>query len=191
MAALVVPYLAAALLLAAAGVLKLRRPAAAAQALRTQRMPSSPGLVRVLGLGELVVAVAALAQAPYAPVLVAAAYAGFTAFVLVPLVTRRPLSSCGCFAEPDTPPTAAHPLVTGGAAAVAVAVAGGGPAGLPALLGSGPVPAALAAASAALVTWLGYLVLTELPRLRAAALPLSTAGARREFTLTPVRSASS
>lgn len=165
---LLVPYLAACLLLLAAGAGKLRSPAGASQALRTQRLPSSPVLVRALGLAEVALAVAALLEVPGTPVLVALAYAGFTAFVGAALLRGGPLSSCGCFGEPDLPPTPLHVVVTGLLAACAAAVAAGPAAGLPSLGDDGALVAVGAAASAGLLAWLAVLVLSALPRLTAA-----------------------
>lgn len=166
MHSLTVPYLAAALLLAVAGAAKLARPTATAQALRTQGLPSGTPLVTTLGVAELAVAAAALVAVPGGAWLLSLAYAGFTGFVLAALLRGRPLSSCGCFAEPDVPPTPAHVVLTGllGAAAAAVGLSAQG-AGL-LTLAAAPVGTALAAGAAALlVTWLAYLVLTALPRL--------------------------
>lgn len=163
---LAVPFLAACLLLLAAGAGKLRSPAATAQALRTQRLPAAPGLVRLLGAAELLLAVAALAQVPGAALLVAGAYAGFTVFVVAVLLRGGPLSSCGCFGKPDLPATPTHLAVTAPAAVCAALV--GGQAGLPALLAAPALTALPVAASAGLVAWLAFLVLTGLPRLAAA-----------------------
>lgn len=165
---LLVPYLAACLLLLGAGAVKLRRPAGTSQALRTQGLPSTPGLVRSLGAAEVGLAVAALAQVPYAAAVLAGAYAAFTGFVLLALLRDRPLSSCGCFGAPDLPPTAAHLAVTASAALGGAVVALAGDAsGLPALARADAGAAVAAVGGAALVCWLAYLVLTALPRLAA------------------------
>lgn len=192
MPALTAPLLAGAALLALAGVLKLRRPAGTVQALRTQGLPSAPALVRLLGLAELALAVAVLAEVPWAAAGLALAYAAFTGFVAVALLRGRPLSSCGCFAEPDLPPTWAHLAVTGLLAAAATGAAAGEGAGVPGLLASGVGPAVATALSAALVAWLSYLVLADLPRLQAAAVPPPEQPEGPQlFTLLPVRSVTS
>ncbi|MGI4894969.1 MAG: MauE/DoxX family redox-associated membrane protein [Janthinobacterium lividum] len=90
MPTLVIPFLAACALLVVAGIAKLRTPAGTSQALRTQGFPSGSVLVRALGAVELAVAGAALAGVPAANWLVAAAYAGFTAFGLTALLRGRP-----------------------------------------------------------------------------------------------------
>ncbi len=188
MTALSGPFLAAAALLALAGAAKLRRPEGTRQALRTQGLPDAAALVRLLGAGELAIAAAALAGLRAGAGAVALAYAAFTAFVLLALVRGRPLSSCGCFAEPDLPPTWAHPVVTAALAAAAAAVVGT-PAGIPQLVAAGPAGAVGALVGAVLVAGLALLVLAELPRLRAAVAqsPADPAPAGpRTFALTPV-----
>ncbi|WP_345712259.1 MauE/DoxX family redox-associated membrane protein [Kineococcus glutinatus] len=172
MHALLVPHVAGCLLLLVAARAKLLRPASTAQALRTQGLPSATALVRLLGAAEVALAVAALAEVPGAAALVACAYAAFTGFVLLALLRRRPLSSCGCFGEPDLPPTAAHAVVTALLATAAAAVAlTGGAAGVPGLVGAGAGAALAAGAAAVLVCWLALLALTALPRLVAARRP--------------------
>lgn len=164
-------FLAAAGLLAVAGLAKIVRPAATRQALRTQGLPARAALVRLIGVAEVLVAVAALLELRFGAALLALSYAGFTLFVASALVRRRPLSSCGCFAEPDVPPTPLHVVVTAVLAVCSGAVATGSRGGLPDLL-SGPVATAVAVtASATLIGWLSYLVLAELPRLTAALAP--------------------
>lgn len=188
MHALTAPVLAAAGLLALAGALKLIRPDGTSQALRTQGLPSGRGVVRALGAAEIAVAAAALAQVPAGPVLLAVAYAGFTGFVLLALVRGRPLSSCGCFAEPDLPPTRTHLAVTGGFA-VAAAAAASGDTGVPAVLDASLGIAAATVGAAALVAWLSYLALAELPRLAvAAAPPAEQPDGPQLFAILPVRS---
>ncbi len=189
MPALSAPFLAAALLLAFAGLRKLADPAATGQALRTQGLPSGAPVVRLLAVAELVAATAALSGAAVGAAALAVAYAGFTGFVGLALLRGRPLSSCGCFAEPDLPPTWAHPAVTAGLAAVAVAVAAGSPAGLPQLVAAGLWTGLAALTGALLVAALVLVVLAELPRLVAAAVPPPPVETGpRLFSLTPVRS---
>jgi hypothetical protein len=159
-------FLAAAGLLAVAGVAKLSRPAGTSRALRAQGLPARWGLVRALGTAEIAVAVAALLELRGGAALLAVTYAGFTAFVGLALVRGRPLSSCGCFAEPDVPPTPVHLVVTAALAASAAVVgaAAGSGAGLPALLAGPVLPAAAVAVSALLLGGLAFLVLTGVAR---------------------------
>ncbi len=159
--------LAAAALLLIAGVAKLARPAPTSQALRTQGLPDRLELVRLLGAAEVVVALLALADLPLGAELLALSYAGFAAFVAAALVRGRPMTSCGCFAEPDVPPTPVHAVLTaalaGGCGVAALAPATGLPD-----LAAAPVATAVAAiGTAGLVAWLSYLVMAELPRVLA------------------------
>lgn len=184
--ALAAPLLAAAGLLALAGVLKLARPEGTRQALRTQGLPDAPVLVRLLGAVEVVVAVAALAGTAVGAAALALAYAGFTAFVALALVRGRPLTSCGCFAEPDLPPTWAHPVVTAALAVAGALAATGRAAGLPQVLDAGAGTALAALAGAVLVGALARVVLTDLPRLVAASVPPPPPETGpRLFSLTP------
>ncbi len=139
MTAVLVPLAAGAWLLLGAGVAKCVRPAAAHRAVRTVlravgdrdvRVPI--GLVRLLGLAEVAGALAVLVS-PWraAAWIVAVAYAAFAGFVLLALRTGAPLSSCGCFGETGTPPSALHLAVDAGLAALAVAVATDASAGAP------------------------------------------------------------
>jgi hypothetical protein len=125
--AIAAPYLAATVLLGAAGVVKAVRPAETVNALRTAGISSRvvPVAVRVGAVGEAVLAVAAvMVPGALTGALVAAAYAGFAVFVLLALRRGWALSSCGCFGRPDTPPTVAHAVLNAGAAASAVWWAG-------------------------------------------------------------------
>jgi len=159
--------LAAAGLLAIAGLAKLASPAGTSRALRTQGLPARWGLVRVLGAGEVLVAAAALLELRFGAALLALAYAAFTVFVAAALLRGRPLSSCGCFAEPDVAPTPVHAVVTVVLAGCAGVVSVGSGGGLPDLLDGPVLPAVGAVASGGLVGWLAYLVLAALPALAA------------------------
>jgi hypothetical protein len=77
--------------------------------LRALRLPSSLALVRLLGLGEVVVGAAAgITFSRPLLVLVAAAYLAFAAFVTAALATDAPIQSCGCLGQTDTPPSVVH-----------------------------------------------------------------------------------
>jgi hypothetical protein len=117
------PYLAATVLLGAAGVAKTIRPGDTANALRATGLSSRslPALVRVGAAGEVALALAAIVvPGPLTGALVAAAYGGFAAFVGLALRKGWALSSCGCFGRPDTRPTPVHAALNVGAAASAV-----------------------------------------------------------------------
>lgn len=184
MHALTAPFLATVGLLALAGGLKLARPGATAQALRTQGLPSSHVVVRALGAAEVVVAAAAAAGLTAGAIALAVAFAGFAGFVLLAIVRGRPLSSCGCFGGVDVPPTRLHVAVTTVLAVVAGAVAVGGPAGLPALGDESAWLVLGTLGSALLIAGLCYAVLAELPRLVVAAPPAPAKGHDHPSTFT-------
>jgi hypothetical protein len=117
MDAVTAPYLAAGLLLVAAGAGKTFEPLSLVRALRAAglrvRAPLLARWVRVLAAAEAGVGLAALVHpSRVAAGLVALSYFGFTAFVLRALRSGSPLASCGCFGKTDTPPTPGHAFVT-------------------------------------------------------------------------------
>jgi len=140
----------AALLLVGAGVAKVARPHGTA---RAARVPST--LVRAGAVVELAVGTGALATGGalwcWA---VSASYAGFAVWVAVAMWRRTPLWTCGCFGEPDTPPTALHVVMDAGLATGSGLAASGGGATV-------TFPLLLVGAVAAYVC---YLALAELPR---------------------------
>jgi hypothetical protein len=166
------PFFAAVLVLGAAGALKVARPDAARVALRSAGLPSSAGAVRVLGVGELAIAVWALGWGGRgAAAAVAAAYLGFAGFAELVRRRSRGQASCGCFGSSGAPLSTLHVVVDTVVAAVAVVAV------------ADPVPGLLDAAAdtpAAGVPFLGYtlllawllqVVLTALPELHAAMRP--------------------
>lgn len=151
-------------LLVPAGIAKLRDPAVAREALGLPRR-AEPG-VRVLGIGELVLAAAVLTTAALPVVgLLAAAYAGFT---VVALRQRSKGASCGCFGASETPTGWHHVLLDGGAALAAVGATLVGVPSAVQLVTADPLVggATLAAGVAAVVTL--QLLITALPELAAA-----------------------
>jgi hypothetical protein len=119
-----VPFVAAAVLLAAAGVAKLARPSDTARALHV-----GPGVVRAGAAAEIAVAAVAVSTpAPLGGALLAAAYAALATYIALALKRNWALASCGCFGRPDTPPTRTHALLNCGAAASAIWWAVAGPA---------------------------------------------------------------
>jgi uncharacterized membrane protein YphA (DoxX/SURF4 family) len=144
--------------------LKVVRPAATVGALRAVRLPSSTLLVRVLGAGELVVSVAAVATfARPLLVLVGAAYLGFAAFVVAALQADAPLQSCGCFGQTDTPPSAAHVGLNLMAAGTMLAAALTGSPGLDVIVPDQPWSAVPFVLLVAVCTHLCVLAVTVLP----------------------------
>ncbi len=168
MIAVQLPFLVGTVVLAVAGAGKLRHPDGTAQALRTQGLPSHRGLVQALGVLELLTAGAAVAGSSVAAWGVSAFYTGFTGFVLLALLRGRPMSSCGCFGEPDLPPTRTHVGVTALLAVAASTAASSGAVGVPPVLALGPAGALSTFAVTALLCALCLLTLTGLPRLTAA-----------------------
>ena len=162
--ALTGPVLVGAALLALAAPGKWRRPASTANALRALGLPSATVLVRLLAVGEVLLAAAVLI-APARLVLAALglAYLGFAGVVVAALRSGSPLSSCGCFGRPDTPPTRTHLAVVLGLAVAALAAAA--TTGSASVVGAG-VPVLLAAAVA---TGLAWAALSVLPQVVAAA----------------------
>jgi hypothetical protein len=118
------PFLAISALLVVAGSMKVYRPKFTVGALRAARLPAGPALVRGLGLGELVVGIGAIVNGgPLWATAVAVFYIGFAGFVIHALRSGIPISSCGCFGSPDTPPSVGHVVLNSTATAVALAVA--------------------------------------------------------------------
>lgn len=166
-AALAGPYVASAALLGLAGVAKLNRPTDTAGAMRAAGMlrslsiRSQERLVRAGAVGEVFVAIAALAApGPVPCALVATSYAAFTVFVVLALRKGWPLASCGCFGRRDTPPALSHALLDGAAAAVAIAWALTGPGSVPAAFAHQPAGGAPLALASAVTCLLAYLVFT-------------------------------
>ena len=118
------PFTSAALLLAIAGVQKLRAPHALSRALRTARLPHHPGVVRLFAAFEIAIAVAAITiHQRVIAITVAALYAAFAAFVVWALSRGVAIESCGCFGRADAKPSPAHVMLNAFAAAVAALVA--------------------------------------------------------------------
>ena len=163
------PFLVAALLLTAAGALKAVDPVTTAGALRKAGLPGAPALVRAGGVVEVVIGVAAIATgAPVAAALVALSYALFTAFVVVALVRRLPIGSCGCFGKVDTPPSIVHVVLDLGFAGVAAAAAVAGEVALPDVVADQPLAGIPFLLLLAIGCSLVFLAFTALPKTMAA-----------------------
>ena len=159
------PFAIAATLLAAGGVLKALRPGDTAHALRTLGLPGSTVLVRLGGLFEAAVGVAALAVGDRtSAVLVAVSYLAFTAFVVLALARDAPISSCGCFGKVDTPPSRVHVGINLAAVAAAAAVAVSPGVGLGHVLAGQPLAGVPFVLLLGCGVGLAYLALTSLPR---------------------------
>jgi hypothetical protein len=165
------PFAAVAAILAVGGAAKALRPDTAAHALSALGFPRSIVAVRLLGAAEVAMGAGAMAVGGrLLPALVASAYLGFAAFVVLALARGVMLRSCGCFGQLDTPPTAVHVVVNLAAAVVAGLTALGGGPGLGEVIADQPfagVPFLLLTAGAAYAM---YLVLAVLPQTTRAAL---------------------
>ena len=176
--ALAGPYLAGCILLVVAGCIKTARPADTARALvelTGSRIGSGQAreVVRVLAAGEAAVGVAGLLlPGTVTAVLVSLSYAAFTAVVAVARRRGGPLATCGCFGQPDTPPTRTHLVLTvvvaTSAASVAVtAVTEASP--LWTYLRHQPWHGVPLVAEALVIAWLSWMAMTSLARLRSVA----------------------
>lgn len=157
MEAATAPYLAGAVLLAVAGLVKVREPLSLVRALRAAglrvRAPLLARWVRAGAAAEAALGTAALVRpGPVLALGVAVSYAGFTAFVLRALRSGSPLASCGCFGKSDTPPTAGHAVVTALLAIAAALVAAGSSAVV-------DLPLLIVSAVLAFLTYVGLAVL--------------------------------
>jgi hypothetical protein len=156
--------LVSAALLATAGVAKILRPAAAVTAMRAVRLPADPILVRILGLGELAVAVIVMATAArFFVAIMGIAYLSFAVFAIVSMRSGGG-ESCGCFGEASTPPGAVHVVVDLAAVAVAVAALSGAPPSLVEMAGDGLWRSLLLVAGTLIAVYLLVALLTALPQ---------------------------
>lgn len=173
-------FLVACGLLALAGAAKTIRPDDTARALlalvpgTNSRIPSFNVVrqtVRIAALLEAILGTLALLfPRTLTATLVAVSYALFLCITAYARRRRGPLSTCGCFGRPDTPPTKEHLVLNMVFVATAVAVALQPPhyAALVSLLESQPwdgVPLVLASGVG---VWLAYLALSPLAVLEAA-----------------------
>jgi hypothetical protein len=154
------PFAVAAIVLAVAGVAKLRAPAGAERGLAELGVTrASRTVVRVLAAAEVALATVALAQpGRVAAALLAALYAAF-AGVSALLARRR--AACGCFGAGDTPASAVQSACSAMLALIALAAVLWPPHGI---LDRSPAVAAIlviGSAGAALATVVVYI---ELPR---------------------------
>jgi hypothetical protein len=157
------PFLAAGVLLVAAGVPKLADPMPLVRAVRQAGLPAGRISIRLVALAETLVGLYALvAPGRASGLLMALAYLVFTAFVANALARGGVLGSCGCFGKPDTPPTRTHLVVTGVIVLVAGAVAMDPPAGP---WGSVSAATLTTVAFAAVIAFLAWMVMAVLPSL--------------------------
>lgn len=116
------PFLAVCVVLAVAGIAKIRDPRPTATAARAASLPASTSVVRALGVSEVAIAVGGAALGGPSAAIVAVAYLALAAVALL-LVRRAPRTPCGCLGTSAAPATYLHVGVNLAAAAVAVAAA--------------------------------------------------------------------
>lgn len=166
------PLFAAALLLGAAGVLKLTRPDPTRVAMRSAGLPGTAWVVRGVGLGEVLVASYALGWGGRLGAgLIALAYVAFAAFSLRVIGRTRGQAPCGCFGASDAPLTNLHVGVDLAVAVLAlVAIADPVP-GIASVSAETPWAGVPFVAFTAMLAWLVQVLLTALPEMQAAAGP--------------------
>jgi hypothetical protein len=161
---LIAPYLAAVALLAIAGAVKLARPNDTVGAFRSIGIGVPRAAVRAGSAAELTVALLALTTTgPIAPALIAISYVSFAAFVGIASAKGGAVASCGCFGEPDTPPTLLHALLNIAAAATAVVMAGHPQRPIDALP-AGHLHSAMVLLLSATIAYVAYLSMAVLPK---------------------------
>ena len=167
MTALAGPYFMFATLLLASGIPKLSRPENTTRALEAIGLPPNRNVGRAVGVIEIAVALAVIALGGWLPALaMAILYAGFAGFILYGMRSTA-VSSCGCFGDEDTAPSALHLAVDLMGMTVAAVVAVRPLSHLAAVVGDTPAWGAPLLLLILIGTWLGLLVLTLLPALNA------------------------
>jgi len=157
----------AALVLMVAGGAKLRSPGDTARALRRAGLGVRPWMVRTGAALEMTIAVGALtARSTWWASAVALSYLGFAGFILVALVRQTPLATCGCFGEPDTPPTLTHLVVDLALAVGATAAVLVGPEPLARIVLDQPAAGTALLAGVVVVAGLCIAALTALPQVQ-------------------------
>lgn len=170
------PYVVMSLLVVVAGAVKLVRPGDTARALRSAGVGHPSATVRLAAVVELLVG-SSVTVVPFrlAATAVAGTYALFTVVVVLARRNGLALGTCGCFGEPDTPPTVVHAVLTGAGSLFAAGLALADPhARLPSLRWlSSPLGVVWIVALGA-TCYLAYLALSALARLQGAIGPFRT-----------------
>ena len=161
-AALTPLYVTAAIVLAVAGMAKLRSPAGAARALRTLGLPAGTAIVRAIAGGELLIAAACLLRpSAVCAALLALVYAGFGGFSTLLANTH---SSCGCVGESEAPASLIQSVLSAVIAIALLAVAFAPPHGIGWLLAREPASAVALALGIAGCAYAIVLAYRELPQ---------------------------
>lgn len=158
-------FIAAALLVISGGS-KLIDPAPTRGALAAANLPSGAWTSPLIGLSEIAAGIAGTVSGGTASVTVGIIYLGFAGFVALALFRDLPIQSCGCFGRADTPPTRGHLVfnLVSGTVAVAIAAIGRIPIDT---LSDQPLAAVPYMGFVAVGVWVVYLLLAELPTLKA------------------------
>ena len=170
--------MAAALLLACAGLAKLRSPSPAAAMVRRAwpRMRRLPvvAVVRTVAGAEVAFGLAALVTGDRPSAIALALWYAAFAGVTVRLVRRAPATSCGCFGAQDSPVGPTHIAFNLLCAGIAVGAAVRPPGAFGGIFGRGALPALVGTGQVLLLAYLGFLSITALPALAAARRTLET-----------------
>ena len=159
------PVAVACALLGLAGVSKLLRPAPTSGALRALHLPAPLDGVRLMGLGEVVLGIAAVVSGNRALVgLVGVAYLAFAGFVVAATRAGTDIQSCGCFGTVDTPPSVVHIVVNLVLASAALAAAVTGLPTLAAVMEDQPWAGLPFLGLLGVTVYLAYALLTVLPQ---------------------------
>ena len=163
---LVVPFWIACAVLALAGSAKVGDPRFTAGALVDLGVPmklATWNAVRVIGIVEVVLAVAALVSGWWVGALiVSVAYLAFAAVVLAALRSDSPLQTCGCFGIPDVAPTPGHVVLNLAFSAVATGAVFADTPSASAVIREAPGSAAVLIGMTALGAWLGMAAFKEM-----------------------------
>ncbi len=158
------PVFAFAVLLGAAGALKLGRPEGAVRALRAAGLPGPPSAVRVLGAVEVLLAAAVLAVGGrIAAALTAVAYLGFAAFTARVVARSGATASCGCFGVQEAPANRLHVVLNLAAAAMVATAVVWPTGGLLDVLADQPLAGVPFLVLTGLTAWLWYVLYTVVP----------------------------
>ena len=172
------PFAIAAALLVVGGVAKAWRPKDTALALQALGVPAPALAVRLGGVLEAGIGLAALAFGDRtSAILVAVSYAAFSGFVLIALARHAPIASCGCFGRLDTPPRPLHVVINLGALIASLAVAIEPGVGLARVLRGQPLGGGPFFLLVMTGTFLAFVAMTLLPRVGVAASGSSRASA--------------
>jgi hypothetical protein len=161
-AALTAPFAVAALVLCAAGLVKLRSPAGAVRALGVVGVRASSGVVRAIAVGELALGTWSIVRpSPLSAGVVAGLYATFG---VLSLVLARRQAACGCFGDGDAPASGVQSLLSIALGVVAVLAAIAPAHGLGSIVGGGPGRASVLVVGIAGSAYATVVAYTQLPR---------------------------